>query len=113
MSFAISHTGTWTTSRCLSCGLTYSERMGDLGRQQATHTLEACTLRRQPPPAPVYVAPVVIDRRWGHLTHCVNKHEYTPENTHINKQGIKVCRICERRRGARYRARIKALERVS
>jgi hypothetical protein len=29
-------------------------------------------------------------------THCVNGHEYTPENTAITRDGCRRCRICHR-----------------
>jgi hypothetical protein len=38
---------------------------------------------------------------------CRHGHEYTPENTHINRKGAKVCRICMRASQARYRAKVR------
>lgn len=37
-------------------------------------------------------------------THCVNGHEYTPENTYIRPSGggVRDCRICIRERVSRY-----------
>lgn len=32
------------------------------------------------------------------LTHCVNGHEFTPENTHIRRNGCRLCRACARER---------------
>lgn len=29
-------------------------------------------------------------------THCLNGHEYTPENTRVTKEGWRRCRTCER-----------------
>ena len=34
--------------------------------------------------------------------HCVHGHDYTPENTIINKKGRRVCRACKRTRDLRY-----------
>lgn len=31
---------------------------------------------------------------WQGQTHCVNGHEYTPENTKLNKKGARVCVTC-------------------
>ena len=28
------------------------------------------------------------------LTHCVNGHEFTPENTYVRKEGWRMCRAC-------------------
>lgn len=36
--------------------------------------------------------------RNGMRTACVNGHEYTPENTYVNKRGIRICRQCSRDR---------------
>jgi len=36
-------------------------------------------------------------RPWKRQTHCVNGHEYTPENTYVNaRSGWRFCRICKR-----------------
>ena len=32
-------------------------------------------------------------------THCVNGHEFTPENTYAQRGIHRSCRICQRRRG--------------
>lgn len=40
-------------------------------------------------------------------THCKHGHEFTPENTYMDK-GKRQCRECQRRRGAEYRARKRA-----
>lgn len=37
-------------------------------------------------------------------THCKNGHQFG-ENTRIGRNGNRICRICERSRGARYRAK--------
>lgn len=29
-------------------------------------------------------------------THCVRRHEFTPENTHIAPNGVRICRACKR-----------------
>lgn len=42
---------------------------------------------------------------WGTKTHCVNGHEFTPENTQNRPTGGRVCRACSRATQARYRAR--------
>ncbi len=38
-------------------------------------------------------------------THCVNGHEFTPENTVTKKQGWRSCRECKRNRDREYRAK--------
>jgi hypothetical protein len=43
---------------------------------------------------------------WAERTHCVNGHEFTPENTRIrNARGHRTCRECERKAQRDYRAR--------
>ena len=37
-------------------------------------------------------------------THCINGHEYTPENTKINIRGRKECKTCQREAKLRHRA---------
>lgn len=37
-------------------------------------------------------------------THCVNGHEYTPENTYVPKSGFRNCRTCRRESSRRYQA---------
>lgn len=37
-------------------------------------------------------------------THCKHGHEFTPENTHIDRQGWRNCRACGRAKSARQRA---------
>lgn len=39
------------------------------------------------------------------LTHCINGHAYTPENTKLNEKGYKVCRTCLRKHFNEYRQR--------
>lgn len=34
----------------------------------------------------------------GRKTHCDRGHEFTPENTHVNRKGARICRICMRDR---------------
>lgn len=34
------------------------------------------------------------------ITHCIKGHEYTPENTRINKKGARECRECMNIRNA-------------
>ena len=36
-------------------------------------------------------------------THCIHGHEFTPENTYVNKLG-RACRACKRIRDAKYRS---------
>lgn len=43
----------------------------------------------------------------GHLTHCKHGHEFTGENTLMNKAGVKVCRTCNRLKMFAYRERKK------
>lgn len=35
-------------------------------------------------------------------THCVNGHEYTPENTLVHRTGFRFCRACKREQQHRY-----------
>lgn len=45
-------------------------------------------------------------RRWAaslNIRRCPQGHEYDPANTYINPQGRRICRICSRASGARYR----------
>ncbi len=32
-------------------------------------------------------------------THCRHGHEYTPQNTYVNRRGSRECRVCSRKRG--------------
>jgi len=34
------------------------------------------------------------------ITHCVNGHEFTPENTGLKPNGFRYCRACQRVRAA-------------
>lgn len=49
-----------------------------------------------------------LERGWGRriktdwIDHCINGHEYTPENTYINPLGRKICRSCMDRHRRRY-----------
>lgn len=46
------------------------------------------------------------NQRSAYKTHCVNGHEYTPENTYIRRGGSqRDCRACGRKRVRRYLAR--------
>lgn len=38
-------------------------------------------------------------------THCINKHEFTPQNTYIDPRGMRQCRECLRRRSREYNER--------
>jgi len=38
-------------------------------------------------------------------THCRNGHAFSPENTYVNPQGHRSCRICTRDAGMRYQER--------
>lgn len=56
---------------------------------------------------------VVTGKKWAHIggprtskvnkTHCINGHEFTPDNTAHRKDGIKRCRECKRTSQAKYR----------
>lgn len=35
-------------------------------------------------------------------THCVHGHEFTPENTSLNRRGARVCRTCTREQGTEH-----------
>lgn len=35
---------------------------------------------------------------WANRTHCKHGHEYTAENTYLNRSGARVCRVCQRER---------------
>jgi hypothetical protein len=41
-------------------------------------------------------------------THCVNRHEFTPENTRMNPNGGRLCRQCERDKDRRWKRRNRA-----
>ena len=41
----------------------------------------------------------------GYWTHCINGHEFTPENTYVNPRGTRECRICRREIDKRRRPR--------
>lgn len=47
-------------------------------------------------------------RRAAGITHCPQGHEYSPENTRLNKSGARNCRACQRARLRAYRMRRKA-----
>lgn len=68
--------------RCLTCELTR-------GRQRIEREKGR----------PVEVAP-------KDKTECKNGHPFTPENTHIRKEGGRACRACASESTARYRARM-------
>jgi hypothetical protein len=38
-------------------------------------------------------------------THCVNGHEFTPENTRVTKRNTRQCKECERINNAKRRAK--------
>ncbi len=38
---------------------------------------------------------------------CKNGHEYTPDNTHLLKNGKRMCRICEKAKDMKYKRKIK------
>lgn len=48
--------------------------------------------------------PTAINAR---KTHCVNGHEFTPDNTKPGANGSRVCRACHRERNRAYKARIR------
>jgi hypothetical protein len=41
-------------------------------------------------------------RHYARQTHCVNEHEFTPENTYVPKEGQRVCRQCGRDRNRKH-----------
>lgn len=45
-----------------------------------------------------HIANAVAAEKARTKTHCKNGHEFTPENTHVNKHGHRVCRTCNRDR---------------
>lgn len=47
-------------------------------------------------------------RRVARKTHCVNGHEYTPENTYTSPAGVRDCRRCISLRCIAYKRRKKA-----
>jgi len=55
---------------------------------------------------PAHLEPVTlaenIKRAAAAQTHCINGHEYTPENTYRDRKGYKKCRTCGRAATARY-----------
>ncbi|GGV36565.1 hypothetical protein GCM10010293_39900 [Streptomyces griseoflavus] len=59
---------------------------------------------------PAHLEPVTrlenMRRRYATYTHCVNGHEFTPENTYIKPaSGHRDCRACIRTRVAKYQAK--------
>lgn len=45
-------------------------------------------------------------RAWnGEKTHCIRDHEFTADNTHLDTNGKRQCRVCQRARGERQRQR--------
>lgn len=49
------------------------------------------------------VSPPALNAR---KTHCGNGHEFTPENTRVNRSGDRACRACGREASRRYRERV-------
>lgn len=47
----------------------------------------------------------VSKARHAARTHCKNGHEFTVENTRVDKRGSRICRACQRRWQAEYQAR--------
>jgi len=48
-------------------------------------------------------------KRWANtlnITHCPQGHEYDSVNTYVNPKGRRICRICSRKSGQRYRKRV-------
>lgn len=43
------------------------------------------------------------------ITHCPQDHEYTPENTRVDKNGCRVCRTCRRLKERERRERARAV----
>lgn len=60
---------------------------------------------------PAHLEPVTAleNARRAMRTHCVNGHEFTPENTYIPADGKRYCRECRRRRVREQRERRAAL----
>lgn len=42
---------------------------------------------------------------WSNRTHCKNGHEFTPENTWVNRRGWRLCKTCSRRSQREWRHR--------
>lgn len=42
---------------------------------------------------------------WSSRTHCVNGHEFNPENTNVDRDNKRICRVCKRIRTAATRAK--------
>lgn len=45
-------------------------------------------------------------------THCIHGHEFTPENTIINRHGTRACRECQRGHWREYQRQLRLLEAV-
>lgn len=80
-----------------------------------THQGEACTHRRCVNPAHLEAVTKAenMRRRFARITHCPHNHEYTPENTYINKRGARMCRECGRIRSVKVNARRKAAKQAA
>lgn len=46
-----------------------------------------------------------LSARHARAAHCKRGHAFTDDNTYITPKGARVCRVCQRRREARYRLR--------
>ena len=73
-------------------------------RQRMSATVKA--LHRDPEIAPKFQKGLdTANRNRASRTHCDNGHEYTAENTHVDKNGWRVCRACGRSKAAKYERR--------
>jgi hypothetical protein len=97
MSFLWSRQGDVIHSRCTLCDLVLASRLDrDIHAGQRAHSWQECQQRRLD--AARAISLVVEDDR---PTHCRNDHEYTPENTRVDADGIRHCQTCAQAKSAR------------
>lgn len=53
---------------------------------------------------------VGLNNRFFKTSHCINGHEFTPENTRIRSNGSRNCRTCQREHKQQYQKNHKAIE---